>query len=140
MTAKAADTKTGRRTVATDTDAPGELRLETTWTMTNPATSSSIAALVSTTPRRVVVSLLERKTAKVVPRLVEQRAAPAAKHCRAEASVNGLRTKERAMGAAMPVSATPRERNMLAFKDLKEVRRPPAIGCQRQLGIWTVWR
>ena len=80
MTTKATDTKIGRRTVTTDNDAPGEPRLEITWIMTNPTTSSSIAALVSTTPRRVAVNLLERRTAKVVPRLVEQSAAPAAKH------------------------------------------------------------
>lgn len=127
-TAKAMDTKIGRKTVTTDTDAPGEPKLETTWTMANPSTSSSIAALVRTTPRRVAVSLLERRTAKVVPRLVEQRAAPAAKHCRVEASVNDLRMKESAMGAEIPVSATPSERATLAFKELKEVRRPPVIG------------
>ena len=66
-----------------------------------------------------------RRTVKVVPRLVEQRAAPAVKACREEASLKDFNAKDRANGAAIPVIATPEESNRFAFSDLKDVARPP---------------
>ena len=54
-------------------------RLEMTCTITRPTTSSIIAALVSTTPNLVDDSPLDARTVKVVPKLVEHKAAPAAK-------------------------------------------------------------
>ena len=50
--------------------------------MARPITSSIMAALVSTTPKRVVVSPLVLRIVKVVPRLVEHKAAPAENACR----------------------------------------------------------
>lgn len=46
-----------------------------------PTTSSIIAALVRTTPILVVLKPLVCMTVKVVPKLVEHNAAPAAKAC-----------------------------------------------------------
>lgn len=77
IAAKATETRIGRTTVIQLKLLPP--RLEMTWTMTRPTTSSIIAALVRTTPRREVASPLELRTVNVVPRLVEHSAAPAAK-------------------------------------------------------------
>ena len=119
------DTRMGRRIVTTDTPLSGEPRLEMTWTMTSPTTSSSIAALVRITPRRVDVKLLERRRAKVVPRLVEQRAAPAAKLCSVEAFTRGFKVKDKPTGIAIPVRATPSDSPRLALRDWNDVSRPP---------------
>jgi hypothetical protein len=62
-----------------------------TCTITKPTTSSIMAALVSTTPRREEERPLALSTVKVVPRLVEQRAAPAAKAWRGVAPRRGCR-------------------------------------------------
>jgi hypothetical protein len=93
--------------------------------MTSPTKSSIIAALVRTTPNLVVVSPLDASTVKVVPRLVEHNAAPAAKACDGVASRSPWREKERAMGTRIPVMATANERRRLALSEVKEVDRPP---------------
>jgi hypothetical protein len=107
--------------------------------MTRPTTSSIIAAVVKTVPRRVADKPLVLRTVKVVPRLVEHSAAPAAKACTGVAPTSVRRTKERAMGKAIPVIATATERNKLAFREEKLVSRPPCLhisthtleGCRR---------
>ena len=63
----------------------------------------------------------------VVPSEVEQRAAPAAKHDKRDASERGERTKENAMGSDMPVKATIRERGRLDNRGFKELLSPPEI-------------
>lgn len=97
-----------------------------TWTITRPTTSSSIAAVLRTTPILVFTNPLVLRTANVVPRLVEQSAAPAAKAWRGVALASLRRTKDKAIGNEMPVSATATERWMLALRDLNDVERPPA--------------
>lgn len=91
-----------------------------------PTTSSIIAAVVSTTPNRVTDSPLVAMTVKVVPRLVEHRAAPAAKACSGVAPTKPTRAYESAIGTVMPVRATPAERDRFAFSALKDVERPPS--------------
>ena len=104
---------------------PPEPRLDTIWTITRPTTSSIIAAVVSTLPRRVDTKLLVPRTVNVVPRLVEHSAAPAAKDCIGVASAMGPRMNDRPIGAAMPVMATHVERRRFAFKLLMDVDSPP---------------
>jgi hypothetical protein len=87
--------------------------------------SSIIAALVRTTPNRELESPLDASTVKVVPRLVEQRAAPAAKACRGVASKRLGRENESAIGTPIPVRATADERLRFALRDWKEVDKPP---------------
>jgi hypothetical protein len=87
-----------------------------------------MAALVNTTPSLDEDSPLDARTVNVVPRLVEHRAAPAAKACTGVAPTNSCRMKERAIGARMPVTATAEERKRLAFRDLKLLERPPVDG------------
>ena len=80
-TANAKLTPSGLTTVLHEKLPPEEVpRLEITCTITNPITSSIIAALASTTPNLVFANPLVLKIVKVVPRLVAQSAAPAAKH------------------------------------------------------------
>ena len=79
INAKAMETKTGRTTVTMLKFATP--RFEMTCTITKPTTSSIIAALVRTTPRREAERPLEPRTVNVVPKLVEHNAAPAAKAC-----------------------------------------------------------
>lgn len=67
------------------------------------------------------------RTVKVVPRLVEQSAAPAAKACRGVALERDCRVKERAIGKPIPVAATATERKMFAFRERKFVSRPPVL-------------
>jgi len=105
-----------------DTEPP---RCDITWTKTRPTTSSIMAALVRTVPSLVVVSPLVRSIVNVVPRLVEQRAAPAANACRGVADTRILSENENSMGNTIPVIATVAEGTMLAFNDAKEVERPP---------------
>lgn len=100
-------------------------RLEMTSTMTSPTTSSSIAAVVRTVPSRVADNPVVLKIVKVVPKLVEQSAAPAAKACMGVAPTRGSKTKERAMGKEIPVIATATERKRFAFREEKFVSRPP---------------
>jgi hypothetical protein len=91
-----------------------------------PTTSSIIAALVRTVPRRVRARPEEVRIEKVVPRLVAERAAPAAKHW--SGVVPGTRVvsaKERAMGRRMPVAATAVESGRLWRSGVREVERPP---------------
>lgn len=119
------DTKTGLMTVVTLNDEAETPRLEMTCTMTRPTTSSIMAALVRTTPKRDLVSPLVVSTVKVVPKLVEQSAAPAANACNGVAPKRPWRTKESPIGALMPVIATPIDNRRLAFREEKEVARPP---------------
>ena len=63
---------------------------------------------------------------KVVPRLVEQRAAPAANACKGVADARLRRQEAKAIGKQMPVKATNMERPAFAFRDLKFVFRPPS--------------
>lgn len=97
------------------------------WTMTNSITSSIIAALDRITPSLDCAKPLVLSTVKVVPRLVEHKAAPAAKHCSGVASMMYRRMKESPMGKPMPVTATPGDKERLAFRDGSEVDRPPAF-------------
>lgn len=64
---------------------------------------------------------------KVVPKLVEQSAAPAAKAWSGVALERDCRTKERAMGKLIPVIATRVERARLAFRERKLVDSPPIL-------------
>lgn len=64
---------------------------------------------------------------KVVPRLVEHRAAPEAKACKGVAPSRDCRRNESPIGIAIPVSATPVERPKFAFNALKDVARPPRL-------------
>jgi hypothetical protein len=84
-----------------------------------------MAALVNTTPKRVDERPLVPKIVKVVPRLVEQRAAPAANACSDEAPTRDCSKNENPIGTAIPVRATPDERTILAFKVLNDVASPP---------------
>lgn len=93
-----------------------------------PTTSSIIAALVRTTPILVVLKPLDCMTVKVVPKLVEHNAAPAAKACNDVAFASNSRIYDNPIGRAIPVTATPEERARLAFKDLNEVVSPPGLG------------
>ena len=61
----------------------------------------------------------------VVPRLVEQSAAPAANAWSGIAFDRDCRTNERAMGKPIPVIATAVERNRFAFRERKFVSSPP---------------
>ena len=124
----------GRTTLAAWKDELDEPRLEITCIITKPTTSSIIAALASTVPSRVAVNLLELRTVKVVPRLVEQSAAPAAKACNGVASDSGSSEKESAMGRTMPVAATSAERKRFAFKEEKETDRPPTYVRRVKIG------
>ena len=119
------ETKTGLITVVELKDEADPPRFEITCTMTRPTTSSIMAALVKTTPRRDLVRPLVDRTVKVVPRLVEHRAAPAEKAWRGVAPSSCWRTKERPMGTPIPVAATAIDSSRLAFKEEKEVDRPP---------------
>jgi hypothetical protein len=129
-TAKAIDTNTGRMTVISVKDEPAP-RVGMIWTMTRPTTSSIMAALVSTTPRRLSVRPLVARTVNVVPSDVEQSAAPAAKACTGDSGKRPRRTKERPMGTAMPVRATAEERKRFALRDLRLLEMPPALALVR---------
>ena len=103
-------------------------RLEMIGTMIRPKTSSIIAAVVRTTPKRVFVKSLVVRMVKVVPRLVEQSADPAANACSAVALTSPLRQNERAIGMLIPVKATAVDIMRLALTAEKEVDRPPVKG------------
>jgi len=109
-------------------DEEEEPRFEITCTITNPTTSSIIAALLNTVPNLVLANPLVLRIVNVVPRLVLQSAAPAAKACRFDAPTRGRRTKDRAMGKLIPVIATAIESHRFFFNDLKLVSKPPVAG------------
>lgn len=81
LTANPIATNIGRITVTTlNNDAePAPPRFEMIWTMTRPAISSVTAAPLKTAPSLVFARPVAGRVVKVVPMLVEQRAAPAAK-------------------------------------------------------------
>ena len=85
--------------------------------MTRPTTSSRIAALESTTPKRVCANPLVASTVRVVPKLVEQSAAPAAKHCKELAPAIPRRENDRVIGKLMPVKATAHDNGRLERRD-----------------------
>ena len=118
------ETNTGRMTVISLNDEPAP-RLDMIWTMINPTTSSIIAALVSTTPKRLSVSPLVARTVNVVPKDVEHSAAPAANACTGESGRRPRRTKEMPIGAAIPVRATAEDKKRFAFKAFKLLEMPP---------------
>ena len=93
--------------------------------MMRPITSSIIAALVSITPSLLFVRAHVFRTVKVVPKLVEHRAAPAANAWRDVAFARRKRENERPIGKQMPVAAMAMERKTLAFSADKDVERPP---------------
>nr|ODN95480.1 hypothetical protein L204_04020 [Cryptococcus depauperatus CBS 7855] len=68
---------------------------------------------------------LEPKTVKVVPRLVEQSAATAAKHWIDVAWMRSRRMKDSPMGRPIPAMATPVERYIFALSELSDVDKPP---------------
>lgn len=126
--AKPMETNTGLMTVLGLND-DAELvppRFIITWTMTRPTTSSIIAAPVSTTPSLVLARSVVDRMVNVVPRLVEQRAAPAAKACKGVASASLNNTNDRPIGTAMPVIATKAQNRKFAFKTENDVDNPPA--------------
>ena len=100
ITAKARDTQIGLTTIMALKEELPPPKFEMTCTMTRP-TTSSMAALARTTPSLDLMRPLVPKTVKVVPRLVEQSAAPAAS------------------------GGTPTERRKLDLNVLREVDRPP---------------
>jgi len=108
--AKAMETNTGLMTVMEVKEPADVPRLEMTCVMTSPATSSSMAALERMTPSLLFSRPLVLRMVKVVPREVEQRAAPAAKACTADALSSFSKTKDRAMGVPTPIKATRPER------------------------------
>ena len=71
-------------------------------------------------------SPLVLRMVNVVPKLVEQSAAPALKACSGVAEARGSRLKDSAIGMAMPVKATIVARTALAFKAENLVCSPPA--------------
>jgi hypothetical protein len=93
--------------------------------MTRPTTSSIIAALVSTTPSLLFVRALVFSTVRVVPKLVEHRAAPAANAWRDVAFARRRRENESPIGKQTPVAATAMERKRFAFSADIDVDRPP---------------
>src|SRR6266536_4637261 len=126
------ETATGLTTVIVLREEAELPRLDIIWTIMRPTTSSSMAALVRITPRRVVINPLVLSTVNVVPRLLKQIAAPAANDCSGVAIARPSREKDNAMGKLIPVTATPMESNILAFKERKVVERPPI----RQVRWW----
>lgn len=64
---------------------------------------------------------------KVVPRLVEHNAAPAAKHWRYDAPRKLCKMNESPIGATMPVMATPVETAKFALRLANDVERPPRV-------------
>lgn len=88
---------------------------------------------MSTTPSLELISPVERSTANVVPRLVEHKAAPAAKDWRGVASLSFWSTNESPTGALMPVRAMHEDRKRLALSALKEVESPPNWISQLQI-------
>lgn len=88
-------------------------------------TSSIMAALVSTTPSLEFIKPVERSTVNVVPRLVEHKAAPAAKDWRGVALLSSWRMNESPTGTLMPVMAMHEDRKKLALRAFREVESPP---------------
>ena len=93
--------------------------------MIKPTRSSSMAAVVRTVPNRVVLRPEVPTTVNVVPRLVEQRAAPAENACRALAPASTRNTYDNAIGSPIPVIATAIERPKVAFTEEYDVESPP---------------
>ena len=71
------------------------------------------------------MSLVVERMLKVAPRLVDPRAAPAAKACNKVAPASLDSTKDSPIGAPIPVRATEIERERSALKRENEVERPP---------------
>lgn len=94
--------------------------------MISPTTSSSIAAVVKIVPIFVVVRSVVLNTVKVVPKLVEQRAAPAAKAWSGVAFAMASNEKENAMGRHIPVIATLIDMPKFALTAENDVETPPA--------------
>jgi hypothetical protein len=125
-TAKAMDTPTGQTTVAALKEELAAPRFEMVWTITSPTTSSNMAELVGTTPRRLWVRPLIFRTANVVPRLIEHSAAPAANACRGVAPTSPVSMNETLISAPIPVNATKTERKTFDFMALKLVDSLPS--------------
>jgi hypothetical protein len=89
-----------------------------------------MAALVKITPSRLSVNPLVVRMVKVVPKEVEQSAAPAANACSGVTSRRRRSVKERPIGAPTPMAATRLERERFARRTLRFVERPPLHGCQ----------
>jgi hypothetical protein len=116
--AKLNETRIGR-TMACQV-IPDKIPFEVSWEMmeaiTSPAISSNRAALIRTTPTFVFLSR-GSSNAMVVPREVEQSAAPAVNACDQEYLYpKGRSSKDTPMGTKMPVMATTRDRTMLRKK------------------------
>ncbi|KAL2042906.1 hypothetical protein N7G274_004666 [Stereocaulon virgatum] len=75
-------------------------------TMIRPTTSSSIAAVVRTVPSCVVVKPLVLSTVNVVPKLVDDSAAPAAKAYNSVAFARAKMQNEKGIGKQMPAKGT----------------------------------
>lgn len=77
------------------------------------------------TPILVVFKPLVHMTVNVVPKLVEQSAASAAKACSAVALVNTINRYDRPIGRAIPVKATIDESQTFATKLFADACKPP---------------
>ncbi len=123
--AKAIETRIGRMTFTALKEEEEEFpRYEIIWTITSLTTSSSMAARDDTTPKRLVTSPLELNKIKVVPRLVDQRAAPAANAWRGVAFAMPIKGKDRPIGRRMPVEATATESSKSVLSGETDVDRP----------------
>jgi hypothetical protein len=102
---------------------------EITFTITKPTTSSSIAAAITTVLIRVVDNCVAESIAKVVPKDVDEEAAPAAKALSRVISSGrnkGIRRNDRAIGSNMPVIATRADGIIRVLSRLRSVFRPPS--------------
>lgn len=126
-TSKKPSEATAGRTIAADRAAAlcGAPMSWTTCDSSRPMTSSMRAALVRSAPTLVCTYPLACRMVSVVPRLVEQRAAPAAKHCKVDASTMARSANERPMGISTPVVAMAQERGRQERRALTELARPP---------------
>lgn len=124
-TANPMATNMGLITVSALSNPPEPPRLEITWTITKPATSSIIAGPLRTTPSRALTNPVVKKIVNVVAILVEQRDAPAANACRRVADAILVGVNDSPMGTPTPVKATTAESRILAFNWENDVDRPP---------------
>lgn len=100
-------------------------KLDITLTRTSPTTSSNMVALVRTMPILVLVRPVVPRIVNVVPKLVEQRAAPAVNACKGVAMTRVPRENENAIGSPTPVTAIAVERSRFAFNEAYDVESPP---------------
>lgn len=97
-------------------------------------TSSIIAAVTRTVPTLVVFNFTEDRIANVVPREVDDNAAPAAKAVNLNTPApSGMRINDNAMGRQIPVKATRMAGIKVCLSNFTSVERPPTINPRRQI-------